>query len=210
MKDWKSFRELFEKLNIECRYLVLRNYRDIKDGVKEEGPHSDIDFLCDNRDFFINICGSEPRKSVRDKIHHKIAVGGTVIPVDIRYVGDGYYDKVWETDMLDKRILFEDRMYIPDPVNEKYSLIYHVLIQKKNVSPDYAVILEKMSGRNAFDEKSELEDLILFMRRQGYRFPFPVYPGGIFNRKKCPGDMISYDPIRMIRRLIYGIAKKVK
>ena len=146
MKEWGSFKEFFDVLNKECKYLVLRNYRDITDEGKAGGEHEDIDFLCDDAARFIAVCGCEPRKSAKDRIHQKILVGGKVIPVDIRYVGDGYYDPAWEADMLKRRRLYDERMYIMDETDEYYSLVYHAVIQKNTVSEDYAARLAKMAG----------------------------------------------------------------
>lgn len=203
MKEWSSFKELFEVLNKECSCLVLRNYTDISDEGKKDGEHGDIDFLCEDQDGFIKVTGCEPRKSVKDKIHQKISVGGAVIPIDIRYVGDGYYDPAWEADMLKNRRLYNELFYIPDEKDEFYSLIYHAIIQKNAVSKDYAVKLAGMAGIPEFTEERGLKELESFMREKGYRYTYPVYPGGIFRKDKASKDLSERNLFKAFRRLLW-------
>ena len=69
-------------------------------------------------------------------IQSRINIGGVEIKFDIRFVGDDYFDSNWELDMLNKRIcktLKENIIInIPNNLDELYSLIYHIIIQKHN------------------------------------------------------------------------------
>ena len=205
MKEWSSFKELFEVLNTECNCLVLRNYTDISDEGKKDGVHEDIDFLCEDQARFIEVVGCEPRKSAKDKIHQKISVGGAVIPIDIRYVGDGYYDPAWEADMLKNKRLYNELFYIPDEKDEFYSLIYHAVIQKNTISKDYAVKLAAIAGIPEFTEEWGLKELESFMREKGYRYTYPVYPGGIFRKDKASKDLAESNAPRALKRLLWKL-----
>ena len=205
MKEWASFKELFTVLNKECSYLVLRNYADITDEGKKDGEHEDIDFLCDDPDAFITLIGCEPRKAAKDKIHQKISVGGAVVPVDIRYVGDGYYDPAWEAEMLGNRRMYDERLYIPGEKDELYSLIYHAIIQKKIISSDYAAKLAGMAGIAEFSEEWGLKELEAFMKAKGYRYTYPVYPGGTFLKAKGSKELAEKNIPRALKRFLWKL-----
>ena len=49
---------------------------------------------------------------------YQINVSGNSIPVDIRTLGDNYYDRFWQRDML-KRKVFHNQV-IPRPSDEDY------------------------------------------------------------------------------------------
>ncbi|MCR4585617.1 MAG: hypothetical protein K5686_07825 [Lachnospiraceae bacterium] len=203
MREWRSFKELFAELNKECNYLVLRNYQDISDDGKAVSGHEDIDFLCDDIDKLEAVCGGTPRKKKNDRIHQKIKVNGVEIPVDIRTVGDGYYDPAWEVEMLKNRRKYKELLYIMDEKNELYSLIYHVIIQKNSISADYAKKLADMAGIPEFTEAYGIKELEDYMRERGYKYTYPEYPGGIFHREKGAADLREVNPARAVRRFLH-------
>ncbi len=210
MREWESFKDFFKALDEGSRYLVLRNYQDISDEGKAEGEHEDIDFLCDDLNCFEKISGCEPRKNKKDRIHQKISINGAVIPVDIRTVGDGYYDSFWEADMLKKRRRYADLFFIMDEKDEYYSLIYHAIIQKHSVSADYAKKLAAMSVAERFDEAGALSELEAFMKENNYRYTYPAYPGGIFHKEKGSKELVEKSLVKPLKRLAWKISRSIK
>ena len=69
-------------------------------------------------------------------IQSHINIGDIEIPFDIRYIGDNYIDSNWEKDILNRRVthLLKNNLtiYIPNKSDELYSLIYNIIIQKRN------------------------------------------------------------------------------
>ena len=65
----------------------------------------------------------------------------------MRLKGDGYYDSNWTNDILKNKILYNDKFYIPDLVNEFYSLLYHVLIHKNDFNKKYNNRLIRLSKK---------------------------------------------------------------
>lgn len=52
---------------------------------------------------------------------------------------------VWGLDMLKSRVLYENLCYVPDEKNYLYSLLYHSLVQKHQMSEDYKERIRKMA-----------------------------------------------------------------
>ena len=164
--DYKNKKEFFSKLN-KCKnlkYLILRNR------VKE---NEDIDIL--TNDFFlfkrISDCHSYKLKNLNFisnsgdpveengiKVSNYIKVNNSKVFLDIRYVGDNYFDINWQKNIINKRKSFSD-YYIVDKENKLYSLIYHIVFHKGYIDKKYLVELKKLFNNeinlNALKEKIE-------------------------------------------------------
>ena len=113
MKRWECLYDFFKDINENCNYVVLRNGDDIdwkNSLIKNDG---DLDVLCENRKAFIELSGAVPIYSSRRRDNYYITVANHKVRIDIRYVGDRYYDKNWEKDILLCR-QFNGLYYLPD------------------------------------------------------------------------------------------------
>jgi hypothetical protein len=213
VKHWDSLQSFFSYLNEKEEYLVLRNYEELLDrGLPD--IHSDIDVLCEDADSFIDSARAVPRtKNKKDRVHQKVLIGDKYVSLDVRYVGDGYYDKNWEAEMLNRRGLTDDFCYTMDKENYFYSLMYHAIIQKHSISDEYKARLKRMSmdmGVSADTESDYLAILQEYMRRKKYFFTYPNYPGGIANFSKVDRTLIQVDIKRILKRKIYRLKQTIK
>ena len=167
-KKWNSLEDYFHTINEKCEYLIIRNYENLFSG-EEDNEHDDIDFLCRDIDDFL-FCSAAIQREPSDKIHCYINLCGKLKRIDIRSVGDGYYDEKWETDMLDKRIMMNDSFYVMDKQNYYYSLIYHEVYHKKELKPEYEERLKKMALEQDLVFSKENMNKIIddFLQSKGY------------------------------------------
>ena len=198
-KEWPDLHSFFRALNEKCEYIVVRNFEDLF-GDFTKGGHQDIDFLCSDRELFIEAGGCIPRLKKNDPIHRKVTVGGREIPVDLRTIGDGYYDTRWEQDMIKNRRVVSEVIYAPSAEDYYYSLLYHVLIQKKKTADDYRLRLGKMAEELGLEAAMDKKELIRFMKEKGYLFTYPENPKGIFNHEDLPQEMIEINKKRIFMR----------
>ncbi len=167
--------EIWKKLG-SAQYLVLRNYENVCEDLKNGG---DIDILCDSKKELSFAIDLKPRFSRDNEFNCKTVINGIDIPIDVRSVGDGYYDAKWERDMLTRRI---ERwsFYIISDYDEKYALLYHALLHKREVPEKYISYFQKQFKECSLDQM--IVELAAFMNKNGY---YPVIPqdGGVcFNR----------------------------
>jgi len=132
---WSSFDELFNILNLTTNYIVLRNFDNLEEQLTSN--HPDVDILTSNKSLTKDILNAVETKRKSYRVQHSVLIENKDINFDLRYVGDNYYDKSWEIDLLKNKIKHEKGFYIPDNLNLFYSLIYHALIHKKSISEDY-------------------------------------------------------------------------
>jgi hypothetical protein len=177
-KSWRSIEELFSMLNNSgCCYLILRNYEEMNGQNFYCNGHGDIDFLTNDRKRLIDsICGF-PRFNADDRIHYQVFVEGIKVEIDVRTVGDDYYDRRWQEDMLNKRQLMNNHYYIMDLENYYYSLVYHAILQKKVLGEDYRIRLHQMAWNLGFYAKTQQEHIAMldqFMKEKGYYYNYPT------------------------------------
>ena len=174
---WKNFNELFDFINTSSQYVILRNYKDIE----SVGPDfSDIDFLTSDKDFMYSVNAVKKHRDGK-RAAYAIKVSDNSYNIDIRFVDDKYYDFKWSCDMINSKVLYENKFFIPNPVNEFYSLLYHVLIHKNSLPEKYSNELLDMCDTiglsvdmSSFtNRKKSLFILNKFLNDQGYRITRP-------------------------------------
>lgn len=139
--------------------------------------HEDLDILCEDTASFVQssklICKMIPE----DDIHFATFIAEKMIPVDLRHLGDHYYDCSWEKDILERRRMADNgNWYVMSEEDYYYTLVYHAILQKSKVNPQYIdelnVMAEKL-GVCSGDKEIHLKNLDHYMNRRGYRYVQP-------------------------------------
>lgn len=181
---YKSIEELFYVLNNAIDYVILRNHEPIPNDYTVEG-HGDIDFLVENKNYASYLTSARPAFKLESRVYHYIKIGDKEIPVDFRSVGDNYYDKIWELEILKNRVLSKNLFYVPSLLDQYFSLLYHAYIQKVAVKSDYYGKLSYYAGLNGLkynkDIASAVSQLDEFLYEKGYEYVRPNDHSVIFN-----------------------------
>ena len=192
-------------------YLIMRNWEGFYDDILLEG-HNDIDLLCrdrDTRDIIVRLLDARPLTA--DGFHYCFQYRGQRVTLDTRILGDGYYDRGWQRNMLNHKRLHPLGFYVMDSENYYYSLIYHAIYQKKEgLSEEYAQRLNQMSPADeVLTQDGFADQLHAFMRRNRYAYTVPMDKSviqGFANtsiRKK-----VRYSMSIRIRRLAQAVKGK--
>ncbi len=186
VNGWENFEQLFYVLNSTLEYVILRNFENFPDTIKN---HDDIDFLVKDLDKAIYITNASKVFNQIDRVLYKIKVANKDILVDFRFLGDDYYDYNWQNDILANKILTNKNFYRPTDEDYFYSLIYHVLIHKTFIAPDYynklINIYKKLPN---FDEKKCNFDNYLyllesFLKKKNYFYKKPKDSSVFFDER---------------------------
>lgn len=176
-KNWNSLSELLQAFNQNCNYLILRNYEKISDENYYLEGHDDIDFLCDDQKKMRRVAGARRSLKIISTDHFFIKIKGSIVKIGIRYVGDGYYDKLWEKHMLENRSYNDNGFYTMNSEDYFYSLIYHSLLQKRKMADDYKQRLFEMGKEQYAAGKNEeewLEIILNYLQKKEYRITAPL------------------------------------
>lgn len=181
-KSWKDANELLYVMNETINYVILRNF----DGIFSEvnrGIHGDVDILVDNFYKAQLILNAIPTHKSKKRVQHIVKIGEGGIYFDIRYISDNYYCKQWEKKLLETKYFNSKGYYRPNEYNYKFSLLYHALVQKKFISPDYMeqfnILFPKISKDPYHFLKIELNN---FMIENQYSFVEPDDYSVYFNK----------------------------
>jgi predicted Ser/Thr protein kinase len=185
-----SVADFFDHLNDTegLDYVVLRNFDDLVEN--RANPISDIDILVNDFYLFKRVSGAIGYKHKRNrksgpaheyggyKVAAHISISGHEIAVDIRFVGDDYYCKKWEKDMLASPVRLGG-ILVPGSVNLFYSLLYHALVHKRSVSHQYRQILSRLASTIGHEGELAQSDELLwtwldeFIKSNGYEYVRP-------------------------------------
>jgi hypothetical protein len=188
-RGWPHVRDLLYVLNACTPYVVLRNFEPLPDEYNLAG-HGDIDFLVDDLSRMVFVSNAKKVHAENYRVHYTAQISGEPVPMDFRFVGDGYMDANWERDLLRNRVWCEKGFYAPPPEAYFYSLLYHAAVHKRAVADDYRVRLAKLGSELGITDATETnlgESLYrrglidLYLLRNGYRYVRPTDKTVYFN-----------------------------
>lgn len=174
---WNSLKQYFDFLVLtDVKYVSLRKNEFLPKKFIEDDK--DIDVLCENKKEFALI--SNAIKRSMGISGYKIKVANEWICLDIRYQGDFYFDPAWEKDIIEKRVLNQNNIYVIDEENQIFTILFHVLTQKAVISDYYINYLKKYYNNLALDHL--LKNLEYFMKKKNYYFYKPLDKSVIQNK----------------------------
>ncbi|MBJ62012.1 MAG: hypothetical protein CMB57_02040 [Euryarchaeota archaeon] len=180
-KSFASLSSVFDTLNhaSDFKYVVLRNFENLtaNDAV-EIDEHTDLDLCVSDYYMAKRLLDAESTTLERmedgeGRVQNRFKVGDKWVQVDIRYVGDHYYDTRWEEALLESRMWFNG-FFIPNEENLRYSLLYHALVHKFSVSETYLVRFKQEF--HTIDRAELASELKSWMRERQYSMPKPSDP----------------------------------
>ena len=184
---WSSLDEIFDAFNELCNYVVLRNFVNIDQELNN--LHPDIDLLTDNKRLIADISNGKLTYKDKKRVQHLVMINGQKVFFDFRFIGDNYYDYKWEQQLIETKVKYEN-LFVPNPENHFYSLMYHAFIHKEKVIADY---VNKLIGQSrklnlnytnlSFLNYDVLKDLNTFMKANNYDYVEPRDLTVFFNTK---------------------------
>ena len=207
-------RNLFEQLNNCCNYLILRNWDNVFEDVIYGEGHEDIDVLCDNLDEFLKISKAKRIHSNKHRDNYIVELENRKVRFDIRWVGDGYYPEKWERTMLDRRLFSNPGVYVMCPEDYCFSLAYHALIQKSNLSEEYknkiVISYKGLMGNDLVKSKRDLLKILdEYLKEKSYKVVLPEDPGVYFNWEISNILPHHYSNILKLRRIIFQLRNRL-
>ena len=175
---WKNTSQFLRMLNGTIKYVILRNFEDLPEKLISN-EHKDIDILTDDIIILPYVCMTTSDISPKGKIP-QVVIGKNIIPIDWKRFGDKYYDKRWYENILKRRVLHKNGFYVPSPEDYFYTLFYHAIFHKKNISDEYKKKIWELACELNINEISQktLHDFDLskkfvekYMREMKYSHP---------------------------------------
>lgn len=206
--------DFFDLLNKNCCYLVLRNWDNLLDDSIYGKGHEDIDILCDSLESFIKLTKANRVHKENKRDNYIVTFGNSVIRIDARWVGDGYYPIEMEKRLLADRRVNKQNIFIPNEEGYYYSLLYHALVQKRELSDEYSFKLNDVrkkilntSINGCYDDF--LNDLGAYLRANGLAVEYPRDPGVVINEKVIKSLPVNKRFLRALLRDLFVLKQRV-
>jgi hypothetical protein len=174
----KSLVDAFCVLNRRVRYAVLRNWQGLPDLMP--AGHGDVDLLVDEPGpllaSFPTIWKKHPDPQ---RVHFHLRLAGRrglslrrrFVAIDVRRIGDGYYEENWQRGMLARRVLSPQGFFHLAPADHFYAVLYHALLHKPQMREDYRDTLRRL-GRSIDGWSDDmLDDVVRGLRFLASRVP---------------------------------------
>lgn len=144
-----NVKEFFQKMHdVDFPYVVLRNFEYLPEGLGSPG-HGDLDILVYDLKHFQELFPSIRPCKPLPRVIHKANFEGLNAYIDVRHVGDGYYPKSFEMEILNDREYNESGFFTPNPYMFRLALVYHAVHHKNHNS------YEKWIGNGQIEEYLE-------------------------------------------------------
>ena len=206
--------DFFDFLHTNCCYLVLRNWDNLLDDSIYGKGHEDIDILCDSLESFIKLTKANRVHKENKRDNYIVTFGNSVIRIDARWVGDGYYPIEMEKRLLADRRVNKQNIFIPNEEDYYYSLLYHALVQKRELSDEYSAKLNDVrkkilntSINGCYDDY--LKDLGAYLRENGLAVEYPRDPGVVINEKVIKSLPVNKRFPRALLRDLFVLKQRV-
>ena len=141
---WEDVKDMFYALNNCIEYALLRNYEILPDEIYVN-KHNDIDVICTSHIDCAYILNAKKVFQEEYRVHYVTQVKNNNAYFDLRYLGDGYYCKELEKNLIHNRIYNEKGFYTISNNEYIYTLLYHAILHKKEFADDYKKRLSQMT-----------------------------------------------------------------
>lgn len=200
---YESIQQLFYVLNNTIDYCVLRNHECLPDEYTIEG-HGDIDLLVENKNYIQYLTLAKQIFPESYRVYHTINISGQEVPFDFRYIGDNYYDLLWQKNILKNKKLSKSLFYTPNDEDQYYSLLYHAYIQKNEVREDYIPKLTLYGKKIGIEFnpniKNTIRQLDSYMQSKSYEYIKPQDITVIYNLENLKESTYAYRFGKLIKR----------
>ena len=170
-RSWENINQLFYVLNSTINYVILRNFESLPT-VYPLADKGDIDLLVENYNKTYLIMNAKPVCSEDYRVQNEVNIAGQIVRFDIRFVGDHYYDDLWEKKILKNKKLNTMGFYNLCDEDYFYTLLYHAIVHKPVICDDYRQRLTKM-GNNLGITNIDQNTLDEYMEKMKYRYTRP-------------------------------------
>jgi hypothetical protein len=187
INGWDSLKQFFYFMNDIEPYVLLTNFDNF---IPNLSSGKDIDIMVLNQKKFSLFANAIKISKGLERVNYQILVNSQPVDLDLRYVGDGYFDIHWQKECIKNRVKHSKGFYVMSEINQYYTLLYHALIHKNNIPKKYQTFF-------TVKEEELKVKLYEFMYKNTYHMTEPKDITTYFN--KSNGGDIKFSRPRRLR-----------
>lgn len=184
-KKFINFKEFFDLLNNDqkLKYVILFDYNIINNCDQK----NNIKILVNDYYYFKSITGARSTDKINMRendngfnVNNNIIINNNLINFNIRFIGDNYFDSIWEKNMLNSSIKIQFNNFqikICNDINLYYSVIYHLIVHKNfnyNINMDF---IKFSKIEKPYNQKLLIQKFMEFINNHKYKIikPYDKY-----------------------------------
>ena len=181
---WRSIDELLEAIDVTMEYVVL----DGLDGTTTSPDGSEtLALLAEDRWWAASIANARSLDRWRESGCHAVRIAGRTVPLELREIGDGYFDAEWQRAVLRNRVRHPSGPFVPASIDQLYLALYRGLVHHAELPVGLAESLVERARHaslpaadfsNPVAAKAVLDN---FLATRGYRYVYPRDRAVAFN-----------------------------
>ena len=179
-QKFDNFKQLFDLLNNDeyLKYVILFDYNMINNN------NDNIKILVNDYYYFKSITGARSTDKINMRendngfnVNNNIIVNNKLININVRFIGDNYFDSTWQKNILSSFLkinLDNYQIKVTSEFNQYYTILYHIMIHKNfNYDKDLDYIkylkIDKPYNKNLLTIQ-----LKNFIKMKKYSIPEPI------------------------------------
>ena len=179
-QKFENFKQLFDLLNNDeyLKYVILFDYNMINNN------NDNIKILVNDYYYFKSITGARSTDKINMRendngfnVNNNIIVNNKLININVRFIGDNYFDSTWQKNILSSFLkinLDNYQIKVTSEFNQYYTILYHIMIHKNfNYDKDLDYIkylkIDKPYNKNLLTIQ-----LKNFIKMKKYSIPEPI------------------------------------
>ena len=126
LKDLKKFKEAKDLFSIIIQTQAGSEIKFVGGCIRKlinKEEIDDIDFLVNNRHKFALFSNAVKMSKGTERANYSILVDKQKLHIDLRYIGDNYFDQFWQQDCMNNKVFHDKGFYIMDEQSNGFSVI---------------------------------------------------------------------------------------
>ena len=179
-----NFYDFFNTLNADkkLKYVILFDYNVLHNKINQINHNNNIKFLVNDYFYFKSITGARSTDKINMRendngfsVNNKIIINDIHVTINIRYIGDKYFDNNWQMNILNNYDLIPISSYfikIPNKNNQYFTNLYHI-IAHKNFNYNKNLNFLKRKINKPFNKPLLISQLKDFINKNKYNIDKP-------------------------------------
>jgi hypothetical protein len=184
-EKFKNLNEFLYKINNDkyLKYVILFDYN-IINKKSELFNNNNIKFLVNDYYYFKSLVGARSTDKINMRendngynINNMIIIDNKIVSINIRFIGDNYFDSNWQKNILNSANIINLNNYkikITNNYNQYFTLLYHIIIHKNFIYNKKTDYIKNRIIKVPFDKMLLTKKLKDFMNKKKYKIERPI------------------------------------
>lgn len=185
-EKFQNLNHFFYKINNDkyLKYVILFDYNIINKKSELLKNNINIKFLVNDYYYFKSLVGARSTDKINMRendngynINNMIIIDDKPININIRFIGDNYFDNIWQKNILNSARIINLNKYkikVTNNYNQYFTLLYHLIIHKNFIYNKKTDYIKNRIIKKPFNKMLLITKLKDFINKKKYKIEKPL------------------------------------